>query len=225
MHGCDGNVQTLHVNVLAVNWRANFVTQDDNMLPSRFLCFGDKDTIFACRLHVQQALDVFRVLLVGFRIPEDHTILRPLHFGEGIDKTLVEVSPFIIRPHVGKIDERVNCQGNAETSALPTNRGNATSRNFEGAQMLPGWAVKLHHPDVLLLPSCSGCCLYPSDSERRPLRVPLHVGGPHTRVDQSGLLVHLRPHDLTSTIFKTNGQSGILRVAKTFVPVVPMEPY
>lgn len=67
---------------------------------------------------------------VDLGVPEDDDVLRALRLGEGIHHRAAEIAPFVLQPHIGKVDERVNPERETQRPALPRQRPQALARNL-----------------------------------------------------------------------------------------------
>mmetsp|Transcript_114283 Transcript_114283/g.328311 ORF Transcript_114283/g.328311 Transcript_114283/m.328311 type:complete len:219 (-) Transcript_114283:1028-1684(-) len=114
-----GYVEGLDVQVLRVHRAADVVADDDDVLPARVISLRHQHAILVRRSDVRDVLDVLGVLLVALGVPEDNDVLAALLLKHGVDESVREVAPQVVRPDVSEIDVRVHGQGQPQAGALP----------------------------------------------------------------------------------------------------------
>eukprot|EP00754_Rhynchopus_humris_P043782 Rhum_TRINITY_DN3522_c0_g1::Rhum_TRINITY_DN3522_c0_g1_i1::g.11102::m.11102 len=219
-----GDRDRLEVDVLRVDGRADGVAQRKRVLPAA-LVLPDQDAVVSAGGDVEQLrhrLD--DVLLGGLCVPEDACVVVLVGLQEGVHKGLVEVAPLVVRPHVRKVDERVDGKSEAEAVALPRNRRDASTRHLQRPEVLAVCVVELDHGDLLAV-ACGKCGgLRAADGEHLPLAVPLDLRRLDAGVDQDGFVVHLVPHELAPAVLVADGKRGRCVVVPDVCAVEPLQP-
>jgi hypothetical protein len=77
------------------------------------------------------------LLFVAPRVPERDAVLAPVRLHVGVNTGLVEVAPFVVGPHVGKVDERVHRERDAQTATLPRQRRDPGAGDAQSAEKRP----------------------------------------------------------------------------------------
>lgn len=87
-------------------------------------------------------INLLRVALVRVGVPKrDQAGVLGLG-GLQVAHGFVEITPRVIWPDVGEIDERIDREGDSERFALPGKAGNLFARDFEGSNVLERYVIE-----------------------------------------------------------------------------------
>ena len=140
-----GDKQGLNVDVLAVDRGANAVAEDQAIGVEIVLVPGGEDAVLASRGHGQQALDMLLILVIGLDVPEGDGGVGAVRLGVRIDHRVGEKGPLVVWPDVGKIDEGVDGESDAQGAALPGTCANLLPGHLERPEVFAKRTVELNN--------------------------------------------------------------------------------
>ena len=70
-------------------------------------------------------------LVVCIDVPKRDSRVFAVRFCVRVDNSVGEIRPLVVWSDVGKVDERVDCQGDPQGAALPRTRGDLLTRHLK----------------------------------------------------------------------------------------------
>ena len=114
MRGSHGDKTWFNVDVFAVHRSSQIVAQDQTVWVDVVVVFSGENTMFSLGCHGEKALDMFLIFVSGLRVPESYCRVLSLRLGVRVNHCVGEVSPFVVWPDVGEVNEGIHGQSNPE---------------------------------------------------------------------------------------------------------------
>jgi hypothetical protein len=130
----------------------------------------------AVRAHPDELVVVLCDALVRLRVPEEDGRVGALWLRVRCNQSVAEKTPSVIGADVGKIDEGIDGERDAERAALPRQRLYPAARHLQCPQVLPVRRVELDHRHLACGANLSTTAIAASEGKYGTICCPFEVG-------------------------------------------------